>query len=112
VPIPRDEALQHDRHRTQTFRHCRRTPAAPPLDTEIERQPFDDRRQISPQRAAVLELAEDGVVVFEESQLHEAAEVFLLDHRQVSPPSRRPYDLIDEIEMVEEQPLIIHSMFL
>ncbi len=61
-----------------------------------------------PQRAAILELAKNRVVVVNHPQVNEAGEVFPLRCRQVPSPPNRPHDLIDQIEMVEEQSLIIH----
>ena len=56
----------------------------------------------------MLELAQDGVVVLDQPQAHEPRELILFG-RQVASPTRRPHDLIDEIEVFEEQPLIVHA---
>ena len=98
----------NDRHRAEPLGHRRWPPAAPLFRAEIERHALDHRREIRPQRAAALELAQDGVVVVDQPQVDEAGKVLPLRRRQVSPPAGRPYDLIDQIEVVEEQPLIIH----
>ena len=56
----------------------------------------------------MLELAQDGVVVVDQPQADEPGELLLL-RGQVSSPTGRSHDLIDEIEMFEEQPLIVHA---
>src|SRR5688500_13757422 len=91
--------------------HGRWPPAAPLFGAEIKRQPLDDGGEIGPERAAVLKFAQDGVIVVDEPEPHEAGKVVLFSSRQVSPPADRPYDLIDQIKMVEEQLLIIHVEF-
>lgn len=108
VVIARHQPLEGHGDRAETVGHGRRTPPAPLFRTEIERQSLDHHRQVGPQRAAVLKLTEDGVVVFDESEVDVAGKVLPLRRREVPPSTSRPYDLANQIEMVDEQPLIIH----
>ncbi|MDP2391267.1 MAG: hypothetical protein Q8N52_13135 [Acidobacteriota bacterium] len=56
----------------------------------------------------MLKLAQNGVVVLDQAQADKSGELLLLG-RQVSPPTRRSHDLIDEVEVFDEQPLIVHA---
>ena len=56
----------------------------------------------------MLELTKHGVVVLDQSQPHESGKLVLLN-RQVTAPTGRSHELIDEVEMFEQQPLIVHA---
>ena len=56
----------------------------------------------------MLELAEHRVVVLNQPHPHEPGELVLL-LRQVTPATGRSDELIDEMEMFEQQPLIVHA---
>ena len=47
--------------------------------------------------------------MFDQAQPHEAGEIVKFPGRQMTASPGRPYDLIDQLKMVKEQPLIIHA---
>ena len=61
-----DEALEQHRDRPEPLGHRRGTPASPLFRAEIERQALDDRGQVGPEGAAILELAEDRVILIDQ----------------------------------------------
>ena len=56
----------------------------------------------------MLELAEDGVVALNQPHPDEPGKLVLLC-RQVPTPTGRSHELIDETEVFEQQPLIVHA---
>ena len=56
----------------------------------------------------MLELAQNRVVVVNQPEAHKPGKIFPLAGRQ-APPTGRSHDVIDEREMFEEQPLIVHA---
>jgi hypothetical protein len=57
----------------------------------------------------MLEFAQDCVVIVDEPQVDETGKVLLFGRREVTASSGLSHDLLDQREMVQELPLVVHA---
>ena len=85
--------------RAGTSRLGRRPPLAPLVDAVVEKQPFDDRRQVRTQAAPLAEPPQDLIVVVDQFQSDVRGEFLGLRHAQAMPAHDETDHALDEGEL-------------
>jgi hypothetical protein len=104
-----DELLELDCHRSHVLGCTRRVPLAERVDALIHEQMFEDDGEIAGQRRAPLVAAQDGIVVFQQSDACRGSEILRVPTCQSPSRADTPCDAVDERKTPTEQPRDVHG---